>query len=112
MNHPIEHAVLYRLADVDGSDVLGGLEVGDRAGDLEDARVGAGAEAKPPESRLEQYLDVAVTRAVLLDQFLRELGVAEELVRTQTRQLPLPGLDPPTPPSAGWNRCPLRAPLS
>jgi len=85
------------------------FEVGDCQGHFKNPRVGAGAEAQAPEGRLEQGFGIRIPDAILLDQFLRELGVAEELVRAQTRQLPLTGLDPL---SAGWNRCPLRAPLS
>ena len=84
MNHPVEHAVLDRLADVDGADDVGVLDVGDRSRDLEDACVGAGALAQTPEGRFEQGLGVGVARAVLLDQLLRGLGVAEELVRAGT----------------------------
>ena len=49
LNHPVKHAVLNRFAYVDGADDLGALNVGDRAGDLEDARVGAGAQSQAPE---------------------------------------------------------------
>jgi len=53
LNRPVQHSVLDGLADVDGAYDLGDFEVGDRAGDLEDARVGAGAQAQPPEGRFE-----------------------------------------------------------
>jgi len=40
---PVEHAILNRLADVDGADDFRCLEVGDCAGDLQDPGIGAGA---------------------------------------------------------------------
>ena len=44
---PVQAAVLDRLGDVLLADMVAGVQVGDGAGHLEDAVVGAGREAEP-----------------------------------------------------------------
>src|ERR1700674_5452798 len=50
----VERPVLNRLGDVGGAEVGGALEVGQGAGDLEDAVEGAGGEAEALEGLVEE----------------------------------------------------------
>ena len=65
---PIEGAVLDRLGDVGGGDGVGAGEVGDGAGDLEDAGVGAGGEAEPVGDELQHPVAGGVRLAELPDE--------------------------------------------
>src|ERR1700683_4989548 len=50
----VERPILDCLADVIRLDAVGALEIGDRARDFEDPRIGAGAQAEPIDRELEQ----------------------------------------------------------
>ena len=52
----VEAAVLDCFGEVFGADVVGVIQVGDGAGDLEDAVVGAGAEAHAADGHFERAL--------------------------------------------------------
>ncbi len=65
-----------RLADVFGLDAFHPYEVGDRAGDLEDAVVGAGAELEVLHRVAEHLLGGGIERAELLDLGVTHPGIA------------------------------------
>ena len=55
---PIQRAVLHGFGDVPGGDLLRALQVGDGAGDLQDAGVGAVGQAQPLAGEQQQLLRV------------------------------------------------------
>ena len=60
-------AILNRLGDVGGSDRLGAREIGDRAGDLEDAHPRAGREGEALGGGLEEAASGGVEGAEARD---------------------------------------------
>src|ERR1035437_9318711 len=74
----VEGAVLDGLGDVADGDVLGAGEVGDGAGYLEDAVVGAGGEALLLHSALQQVLGVGREFAVGSNLLCVHLRVSED----------------------------------
>jgi hypothetical protein len=88
---PIERAVLDRLGDVRRGDALLAGEVGDRAGDLENARVGAGREPEALHGLLEQALALAVGLAVVAQITARHLGVREDAAALEALELAAAG---------------------
>lgn len=69
MSHPeraIERAILDRFAHVFGRNRVGGGEIGDGAGDFEDAAVGAGAQVQR-HRHADQLLGFVAELAVLFD---------------------------------------------
>jgi hypothetical protein len=74
----VEGAVLDGFGDVGNGDGGSGFEVGDGAGDFEDAVVGAGAEALLLHGALEQALGVGGELAEGADLLGGHLGVGED----------------------------------
>jgi hypothetical protein len=75
----IEGAVLDGFADVLGGDGVGSVEIGDRARDLEDTVVGAGAEVQFGHRNADELLRFVAEFAVLLDLARSHAGVAVHL---------------------------------
>ena len=73
---PIETAILNRFRQMLLADMLGAFEIGDGAGDLEDARVAAGGEAEALGDEFEEAVAGFVRFAMLADEARRHLGVA------------------------------------
>ena len=73
---PVEGPVLDGLGDVLGLDAGGAGQIGDGAGDLQDAVVGPGAEMQFADRHLEHVLGVRRQGAVFLDVFRAHRGVA------------------------------------
>src|SRR6266487_5366833 len=63
-NLPVQRAELDGFGDVVGGEAFGGGQVGDGAGDLEDAIVGAGAEVLLRHGQLEEVEGRGVERAM------------------------------------------------
>jgi hypothetical protein len=74
---PIQTPVLHRFGEVFGSDGGGFIQVGDGAGDFENAVVGAGGEAHPTDRHFERALAGIVECADLADIAGRHAGVVE-----------------------------------
>ena len=64
----VERAVLDCFAEVLGLDVGGVVEVGDGAGDFQDAVVGAGGKAEARDGALEEFFTIGGNGAVLADE--------------------------------------------
>src|SRR5579885_70092 len=90
---PVERPILDGLRDVRGGDGFGAIEVGDRAGDLENAVVGAGGEAEAGHGTLKQALAVRRDVAVFPDLARAHLRVAVNLFSFEALQLALARLD-------------------
>ena len=80
---PIETPVLDRLCQMLLADMLGSIEIGDGAGNLEDARVAAGGEAEALGDEFEEAVTGFVRLAMLADQARRHLGVAVDAAVVQ-----------------------------
>lgn len=74
---PIQGSVLDRFGDVAGVDLLFSRQVGDGAGQLEDAVVGAGGETQGVEGLLQQIPGLRIQAAVTADEGWRHGGVVE-----------------------------------
>ena len=72
----VEGAVGDGFADVAGEDVGGGVEVGDGAGDAEDAVVGAGRHVVAVHSGAQEAHGGVVEAAMLAQHLAGHLGVA------------------------------------
>src|SRR5512146_2714032 len=72
----VEGAVLDGFADVVDGDLLGGFEVGEGAGDAEDAVVGAGGELEVLDGEAEQVLGGLVELAEVLGVAGGHIGIA------------------------------------
>ena len=71
----VEGPVLDGLADMVGGDAFAGGEVGDGAGDFEDAVVGAGAEVEVLHGVAEHFEGGIVDGAEFFDLAVRHAGV-------------------------------------
>ena len=78
-NLPVERAVLNRLRNVVAREVLGAGQVGNGAGDFQDAVVGAGAQVQVGHGELEQFERGLVQGAILLELAAAHAGVAGDL---------------------------------
>ncbi len=67
-----------RFADVVGEDVFGGGEVGDGAGDFEDAVVGSGAEVQLGHGHLHHAFGGFIEGAMALEELGGHAGVATD----------------------------------
>ena len=74
----VQAAVLDRFGDVGSFDDLAAGQVGDGAGHLDDAVMGAHGEAQAPVGLLEQAAGFACERAVFLQVAAAHLGVGED----------------------------------
>ncbi len=74
---PVQAAVLHRFRQVLGGDALLAVQVGDGAGDFEDAVVGAGAQAQPADGHFQRALAGLVEGAELAEKPGRDVGVVE-----------------------------------
>ena len=93
---PVQRAVLDRFGDVLAGDVLRAGQVGNRAGDLQDAVVGAGAEVQIGHGELQQLHRRLIQRAVALQLAAAHAGVAGDLrLVLEPRLLPLARRDDP-----------------
>ena len=75
----VQRAILDRFANVVGGDVFGIGEVGDGAGDLEDAIVSAGAEVQLGHGHLHHAFGGFVEGAMALEELGGHAGVAADL---------------------------------
>lgn len=75
---PVEAAVLDSLGHVGAADDLLARQVGDGAGDLEQAVIGPGRQPHEVESIFEELLCVAGERAEGFEQMGGDLGIAEQ----------------------------------
>ena len=73
---PIQTPVLNRLSQVLLADMLGVLEIGDGAGDLENPAVAAGGEAEALGDEFEEAVASFVRLAMFADEARRHLRVA------------------------------------
>ena len=73
---PIEAAILNRLGEMLLADMLGSIEIGDGACNLEDAGVAAGGEAEALGNKFEQAVAGFVRLAMFANEACRHLGVA------------------------------------
>src|ERR1700730_9730277 len=71
----VQGAVLDGFAEVAGLDIFVGVEVGDGAGDFEDAVVGAGGKTEAGDGVLEQFFAVGVDGTIFSDHFGEHLRV-------------------------------------
>src|SRR5690606_25177781 len=85
----VEHPVLQRLGDVLAGDRVASGEIGDRARDLQHARVGARREPQTLDRALEKALARGVEATVPVEVAARELRVAREVAAAVARTLPL-----------------------
>ena len=76
---PVESAVLDGFADVLGEDRFGASEIGDGAGDFEDAVVGAGAEVQFRHGHFHHPFRGFFELAMALDELRGHAGVATRL---------------------------------
>ena len=74
-----------------GLDFVGAGEVGDGAGDLEDAVVGARGKRKPFHRLLQQVAEGRIERAVFAEVGLRHAGIAGNLRAGKARVLAVAG---------------------
>lgn len=74
----IQRAILDGFGDVGDGEVLGGFEVGDGAGDFEDAVVGAGGESLLEHGAFEEFFGVGRELAVSANLAGGHLGVGED----------------------------------
>ena len=89
---PVQTPVLDGLADVFRPDSLRALQVGDGAGDLQDAVVRPGAEAQLVDGGLQQLPARVVHLAKLPDILALHVSIGEHLpVLAEPRQLLFPG---------------------
>ena len=94
---PIHHPVLNGFGDMGGADVFLRSQVGDGAGDLEDAVVGAGAETEFGHRRLQELLGIGANGAEFLYLPRPHLGVGVDFPPLEAEELPLPSASHPFP---------------
>src|SRR5208282_2173071 len=82
----VERAILNRLADVMRGDRGGAVEIGYRARDFQDARVGARAQAEAVEGELEQALPARLDLAVEAEVARAHLRIAEKRHPLEARE--------------------------
>ena len=87
----VQRAVLDGFEQVGLPDGFGLGEVGDGAGDLEDAVVGAGGQRELFHGLLEQVAHAGIERAVALDLRRGHTGVGREARAAETDELVLAG---------------------
>ena len=93
---PVEAAILNRLRQVAHLDALGAFQVGDGAGNFQDAVVGTGGEAEPLHGGLQDGEAGGVGHGELMQQLGVHLGVAmDALVDGEPLRLHLTGGDDP-----------------
>ena len=73
----VQAAVLHRFCQVLGSDRLGVIEIGDGAGDFEDAVMCASAQAHAADGHLERSLTCVVESAELPQEARRNASIIE-----------------------------------
>lgn len=69
--------ILYCFGEVFGEDMVGGFEVGDGSGELDEAVVGAGGEAHGGNSLLQETLGGAVEWAGFSNESGSHFGIGE-----------------------------------
>ena len=69
--------ILNCFGEVFGKDVVGGFEVGDGAGELDEAVVGAGGEVHGGNGLLQEHFRGAVERADFADEGGSHFGIGE-----------------------------------
>ena len=93
---PVQRAVLDRLADVRGADDLAAVEVGDGAGDLHDAVIGAGGQREAVEGRSQHTVGLVVHDADLVELSGFDAGVTPDGHALKAGSLDIPRLVDPT----------------
>jgi hypothetical protein len=88
---PVQRSVLNRLGQMLLADLFAAGEVGNGAGDFEDAGVGAGGETEAVGDHLHQFLSGLVEGAELSDLARFHGGVADCAATGETFPLDLPG---------------------
>ena len=91
----IQRPVLNGLVEVGGFDGIGSLQVGDGAGDLQDAVVGAGAKSEFLHRHFQHVLAILVQGAVGADQTRVHPGVAGDLAAGEPLLLDCAGVFDP-----------------
>src|SRR5690348_362298 len=87
----VERAVLDCFRNMHGTDGFSAVEVGDGAGDFQDAIVGARGKPQASHGALEQAVAIGREAAVFPDLSWAHLRVAIDLLAFEALQLPLAG---------------------
>src|SRR5207237_6176605 len=84
-------AIAKRLGNMDAADLLGAGEVGDRAGDAQDAVEAAGRQAHCGSSVGEKLAAGVVGRRDLIEEFAIGFGISARTVTVEAFRLDLAG---------------------